>query len=148
MKISDEMREWCKWCKEHSAVRDSLYRLADRVDAETVELPRDADGRVVPLDTKVMYDAVGKKLNISSFIFECDAENSLWSYWKMFSPDVRGDDGTRYVNGLHLTPPDSLERIADDIEETKGSVSISNETLDGWADRIRKLAEKEDENAD
>ncbi len=153
MKISDELREWCdlSFSKDDFSRDDfdKLRELADRVDAETVGLPRDADGRVVPLDTKVMYDAVGKKLNISSFIFECDAENSLWSYWKIFSPDVRGDDGTRYVNGLHLTPPDSLECIADELDEWCNRVNAAGGTCDvprGLADRIRKLAEKEDEN--
>ena len=149
MRISDEMREWCDvHCDEECG--EYLGLLADRVDAETVELPRDADGRAVPLDTKVMYDAVGKKLNISSFIFECDAENSLWSYWKIFSPDVRGDDGMRYVDGLHLTPPDSLERIADELKtwgETKrnaGYPDVYDRTA-YFADRIRKLAEREGE---
>lgn len=39
---------------------------------------------------------------------------------------------------------DSWERIAADIEESKGTVLISENTLDGWAYRIRRLAEKED----
>lgn len=108
MKISDEIREWCNLQQAYSIPCDELLELADHIDAEMVKLPKDADGREVPLDTKVLYDANGKKVNVTSFTFSCDAYG-YWRYWKVFSPDVRGEDGMLYVDGLHLTPPDSLE---------------------------------------
>ena len=52
-KISDEIREWCKWCDEHSAARDSLCKLADRIDAEMLELPRDTGGKYIHEHDKV-----------------------------------------------------------------------------------------------
>lgn len=77
--------------------------------------PIDADGREVPLDTKVMYDANGKKLTITSFTFSCDAQNSRWAYWKVFSPDAKCDDGMFYVESLYLTAPDSWEKLENDL---------------------------------
>lgn len=154
-KISDEIREWCNLPQAFSIPCDELHELADRIDREMVELPRDKDGREVPLDTKELYDANGKKVNITSFAFFCDAYG-YWSYWKAHTPDTRCDDGMFYVDGLHLTPPDSFERIADDIEAAEdwcdkngeyetGITSVEESTLREWADRIRKLA-KEDSN--
>lgn len=34
-----------------------------------IKLPKDAEGREVPLDTEVMYDANGKKVRITSFTY-------------------------------------------------------------------------------
>ncbi len=80
---------------------------------DNIPFPVDADGRVVPLDTKVLYDANGNKVDITSFTFRCDA-HGCWAYWEVFSPDVRGEDGMLYVDGLHLAPPDSWERLERD----------------------------------
>lgn len=83
---------------------------------DSVPLPKDANGRDVPLDTKVLYDVNGKKLNITSFTFSCSATR-CWSYWKVFSPDVRCDDGMLYVGGLYLTTPDSWETLEKDARK-------------------------------
>lgn len=120
MKISDDIRNGFLRRDDvgTEAYRKLLY-IADRIDREMVELPKDADGRMVPLDTKELYDANGKNVNVTSFTFSCDAYGN-WRYWKVFSPDVRGDDGMLYVDGLHLIQPDSLGRIADELEEKEG----------------------------
>lgn len=85
---------------------------------DSVPMPKDADGREVPLDTKVLYDANGKKVNITSFTFRCDAQNGCWAYWKVFSPDVKGEDGMLYVDELHLARPDSWEKLEKDASKT------------------------------
>lgn len=79
-----------------------------------VELPKDADGREIPRDTEVLYDANGKKVRITSLTYRCDV-HGLWSSWKVFSPDARGEDGMLYANGLHLNPPDSWEKLEEDL---------------------------------
>ena len=46
MKISDEIRQWCDICCDDYIDKDccdELCKLADRIDDEMVELPRDAD---------------------------------------------------------------------------------------------------------
>lgn len=142
MKISDEIRKWCDEVGSEGARRTTkeLYALADRIDSEMVELPKDADGRAVPLDTRELYDANGKKVNITSFVFRCNVYG-FWSCWKALSPDARGEDGMFYVDVLYLTPPDSLESIARDLEDwAEGNISGSAQS---FADRIRTLAKKE-----
>ena len=43
-KISDELRKWCDESDVDGGACDELRVLADRIDAEMVELPKDADG--------------------------------------------------------------------------------------------------------
>lgn len=81
----------------------------------SVELPKDAEGREIPLDTEVMYDANGKEVHITSFTYRCDV-HGLWSQWKVFSPDITGEkDGMLPADSLYLTPPDSWEKLEEDL---------------------------------
>lgn len=80
-----------------------------------ITLPRDAEGREIPRSTEVMYDANGKKLHITSFTYKCDVLG-LWAQWKVFSPDIKGDDGMLPANSLYLTKPDSWEKLLDDLD--------------------------------
>lgn len=81
-----------------------------------VPLPKDHEGREIPLDTKVLYDANGKEVNITSFTFRCSLYGH-WSNWKVLSPDARGEEGMLPVNGLYLTPPDSWGKLLEDLNE-------------------------------
>lgn len=143
-KISDEIREWCDIRASNEVAFidkydcDKLRALADRIDNEMVELPRDMDGLPIHAgDTVYLED--GRKADVSCVHI---ARNST-------SIDFETcDDGRIFfsIESKHFAHerPDSWERIADDIEESKGTVLISENTLDGWAYRIRRLAEKED----
>ena len=80
-----------------------------------IELPKDADGREIPRNTEVMYDINGKKVHITSFTYRCDV-HGLWSQWKVFSHDITGEkDGMLPADSLYLTPPDSWEKLEEDI---------------------------------
>ena len=80
-----------------------------------IGLPRDAEGREIPRSTEVMYDANGKKVHITSFTYKCNV-HGLWSQWKVFSPDIRGEkDGMLPADSLYLTPPDSWEKLEEDL---------------------------------
>lgn len=81
-----------------------------------VELPKDAEGREIPRNTGVMYDANGKKVHITSFTYTCDVLG-LWSQWKVFSPDITGEkEGMLPADSLYLTPPDSWEKLEEDFD--------------------------------
>lgn len=85
--------------------------------ATQIKLPKDAEGREVPLDTEVMYDANGKKVRITSFTYRCDVLG-LWSQWKVFSPDIRGEkDGMLPADSLYLIPHDSWEKLEEDLDK-------------------------------
>lgn len=142
MKISDEMREWCKWCKEHSAVRDSLCRLADRVDAEMVELPKDADGVPVHVGDTVEFTGHGGQYAVRSITLHTGGAVKV----DVFNDGCRASVSPTCLIHIH---PDSWERIASDMEDfaADNEINGSHEVLDramDFADRIRKLAEKED----
>lgn len=143
-KISDEIREFIDDEDLYHGQIAGLRRIADRIDTELVELQKDADGREVSLDTKELYDANGKKVNITSFAFRCDAYG-YWSYWKAYTPDTRCDDGMFYVDGLYLTPPDSWERIADELDAwvDRPARYKEHKEFHTFADRIRKLAKEQ-----
>lgn len=80
------------------------------------ELPKDAEGREIPRNTQVMYDANGKKLHITSFTYRCDVLG-LWSQWKVFSPDIKGEkEGMLSAGSLYLTLPDSWEKLLEDLD--------------------------------
>lgn len=131
MKISDEIREWCKWCDEHSAARDELCKLADRIDDEMVELPRDADG--VP--THVGDTVWGYASGIERVVTGMNLTDKL----ALFTDSMcigRSTDVTH-------ERPDSFERIADDLEKWLDEPSADWDDFKKarvLVDRIRKLA--------
>lgn len=143
MKISDEIRNGFLRRDDvgTEAYRKLLY-IADRIDREMVELPRDMDG--VPIRVgDVLHDCEGDDdMRVDALRF-----NGQW--------EIRSDYGYTMPRWCVHKRPDSFGRIADDIEAAEdwcdqngdygtGITSVSEETLRGWADRIRKIA-KEDE---
>lgn len=142
MKISDEIRKWCNVSESNRVNCDELRELANRIDNDTVELPRDADNEVIHVgDT--LYDRVsGQKIHVEALRFD--------SQWEIRT--VLGYVVPRWHVHKRL---DSFERIADDIEAAEdwcdregeygtGITSVKESTLREWAERIRKLAAKED----
>lgn len=57
-----------------------------------VTLPRDHEGREISLDTEVLFDANDRKVRVTSYRYRHDVFGHS-SVWKVFSPDVRGEDG-------------------------------------------------------
>lgn len=89
------------------------------------KLPKDAEGREIPRNTKVMYDANGKELHIVSFTYRCDV-CGLWSQWKVFSHDIKcEDDGMLPTESLYLNQPDSWKRLLDDLDNAAEEASSS-----------------------
>lgn len=96
----DEARAICDECE------DELPRLSL---AAGVPAPVDADGEIVPLTTKVMYDDDGEEHDVSiyrSFIWS--REKGRWCFGASI--------GSREVASLHLHRPDSWERLEEDVK--------------------------------
>lgn len=70
-----------------------------------IELPRDAEGREIPLDTECLYTYKGEKQDVLSFTY--DRREDIW--------EIETD--MRMVNSiyLYLTPPDSWEKLEEDL---------------------------------
>lgn len=111
----------------------------------TIVLPKDAEGREIPLDTKVLYDEEGNPQNVARFTYS-PRNMVLDKRWEVVF--IGAFD--RCTSEMFLNPPeppDSLERLADELEKV-GDLSDRNRYYAAgsmfreWSDRIRKLAKK------
>lgn len=99
-----ETRAICDECE------DELARVSW---AQRVPAPVDADGEVVPLTTRVMYGDDGRELEVCSF--------KLWNepyamQWRASCTNKDGSMGYADVSNIHLTCPDSWERLEEDVK--------------------------------
>lgn len=84
----------------------------------TVELPKDAEGREIPLDVEFLYNANGESVKPYSFTF-----NRYDGFgWDMHLVGVQ--NSVYDPKSFYLTPPDSWEKLEDDLSEisNKGTV--------------------------
>lgn len=130
-KISDEMRE-----QADELDVTPIYKLADRIDAEMVELPRGADGETINIWDKT-YDRKGNEHTVLILKLYSDGGPK----WKV---------STNYCESLSPSDltherPDSFERIADELDEMVDAAQHADddcEKLADLAERIRKLAKE------
>lgn len=97
---------------------DSADRLCCEIEAELARLawaagvpvPRDADGEVVPLTTRLMYTNKGEIIRVWDTCFDGHA-------WY-----VKGiDRGKMYLIGkLYLAQPDSWKKLEEDVQKIAG----------------------------
>lgn len=76
----------------------------------SIELPKDAEGREIPLDTKVLYDRHGDVYEVACYVYAVRQTISrrIW--------DAKMLNGTiRYTTSLYLTTPDSWEKLEEDL---------------------------------
>lgn len=78
--------------------------------ATQITLPHDAEGREIPLDVEFLYNAIGESVKPCSFTFNC-YDNPDWEMHLVGAPNLIYDPKSFY-----LTPPDSLEKLLDDME--------------------------------
>lgn len=78
-----------------------------------IELPKDAEGREIPLDTVALYDDDGNVHNIRRFIYTNDFDlNDKWiNSWIAVADDHKDAKPEQ----MHLTKPDSWEKLEDDL---------------------------------
>ena len=76
----------------------------------TVELPKDAEGREIPLDVEFLYNANGESVKPYSFTFRrYDGFG-----WDMHLVGVQ--NSVYDPKNFYLTPPDSWEKLLDDLD--------------------------------
>lgn len=81
----------------------------------SVELPKDAEGREIPLDTVALYDDDGNVYSVRRFIYTTDFD--LGDKWMNSWYIVVDDYKTAKPEQMHLTSPDSWEKLLDDLGE-------------------------------
>lgn len=79
----------------------------------SVELPRDAEGREIPLDTVALFGGNGNVYNIVRWIYTTDFETWTESNtWRAIAENHRALDPEL----MYLTPPDSWEKLEEDLD--------------------------------
>ena len=76
--------------------------------SEKITLPRDAEGREIPLDTKVLYDKSGNKRKVQGLEY-----SPIGGRWKVTFLDSFAD---WYEKDVYLTPRDSWDKLLDDLD--------------------------------
>lgn len=118
--------------------------IADRIDAEMAELPRDRDGVPIRVDDTV-YGEDGRAWHVRGVTIGEMSEDSRYTI------RVTGDTGEwRHYKPEWLTHerPDSWSRIADELDEWCDRTDVDGDAcgeLRALASRLRRLAEREDE---
>ena len=75
----------------------------------TVELPKDAEGREIPLDTEALYDKDGKEIEVSRYQYYPKVGPGYWN--------IRSERNKFYgQDEVYLTPPDSWEKLEEDLD--------------------------------
>ena len=75
----------------------------------SVELPRDADGCEIPLDTEVLYDKNGQEIEVSRYQYYPKVGPGYWNIRSVRNKYYRQDE-------VYLTKPDSWEKLLDDLD--------------------------------
>lgn len=89
-----------------------------------IELPRDAEGREIPLDTNTLYDADGDKREVQAFEFSV-----IHGTWKV---QFVGNLLFLHTSSMHLTEPDSWTKLEEDLGRCiKGGSSCFYYSEDG-----------------
>jgi len=131
-KISDEIRKWCADLDSDDILctTATLYTLADRIDRELVELPKDADGEYIHIGDVMEWCDSGETLTVegigSDVLFYIDGENAEWTAArnKRHHHEPTVEDVLReFAYGLGVPVADSYVaaaatklRLADDAE--------------------------------
>lgn len=141
--IGEEIREFVQrsYKDEHMDPRE-LLALADRVDREMVEMPRDRDGVPIHVGDTVYLDN-GRKAEVSRIVLGWDKTSiDLWlcdkgCFFFSVAPKI-----------LTHTAPDSLEAIAGELDDLSESGEMADETsadMRELAGRIRNIARGRDD---
>jgi hypothetical protein len=147
-KISDELRK-----KAHElggyvetlVTAKELDDIADRIDREMVELPRDRDGEIIRIGDTI-YDEWGHARTVRGTVLN----DKGWVVIVSLCEDQKSRSITQWLHPTDFTHtrPDSWERIADELEAWCDGADVDGDACEkprDLADRIRKLAEKEGE---
>lgn len=83
----------------------------------SIELPKDAEGREIPLDTEVLYDRRGTKVSVKEFLSRTSVENQRtgWTIKAAYEGNI--DYNSFKPKNMHLTQPDTWERLLEDLNE-------------------------------
>ena len=87
-----------------------------------IELPRDAVGREIPLDTMVLFDGNGNVYHIVRWTFATDFD--LKDGWSNSWRAVTDTNVELDLELMYLTPPDSWEKLFEDLHRAVEAIDV------------------------
>lgn len=75
-----------------------------------IELPKDAEGREIPLDTTTLYTVDGTQCDVSHFTYYPKCKITEQSWHIVFTSGL-----IKRASRMYLTPPDSWEKLEEDL---------------------------------
>ena len=73
-----------------------------------IKLPKDAEGREIPLDTTVLFDKDGKEIEVSRYQYYPKVGPGYWNFKSVRNKYYRQDE-------VYLAPPYSWEKLEEDL---------------------------------
>lgn len=90
-----------------------------------IELPKDAEGREIPLDASVLYNKDGNDLHTDRATYM-----RLTKDWWFFGHFGSHTDTHRIAaSDLYLTPPDSWEKLEEDLDRAVENGDAGDESI-------------------
>lgn len=80
----------------------------------SIELPKDAEGREIPLDTSELFIADGTKVRALRFEYMYHTHDAH-DAWFVYIERTPGEHMTLHACDVHLIQPDSLEKLEEDL---------------------------------
>lgn len=84
--------------------------------ATQITLPKDAEGREIPLDTSELFISDGTMVHAVRFeytYYTCDARGT----WFVYITSTPGEHMTLQACDVYLTPPDSWEKLEENLDK-------------------------------
>lgn len=79
-----------------------------------IELPKDAEGREIPLDTSELFISDGTMVHVLRFEYMYHTHDAR-DAWFVYIERTPGEHMTLHACDVHLTPPDSWEKLEEDL---------------------------------
>lgn len=85
-----------------------------------IELPKDAEGREIPLDTLELFISDGTMIHVLRFEYMYHTHDAH-DAWFVYIERTPGEHMTLRACDVHLTQPDSWEKLEEDLRRTMGA---------------------------
>lgn len=87
-----------------------------------IQLPRDAEGREIPLDTSELFIADGTKVRALRFEYMYHTSDAR-DAWFVYIERTPGEHMTLHACDVHLIQPDSWEKLDEDLKRAANSTT-------------------------
>lgn len=81
----------------------------------SIELPKDADGLEIPLNTKVLYDDNGQAYEVRTYCYAVDEDMPDRKWGALLFSKKSVELKSILTTALYLNPPDSWEKLEEDL---------------------------------